>query len=308
MSYLRRKLPPLGSLVAFDAAARLGSFTRAADEIALSQASVSRRIRQLEDDLGVELFHRHRHDVTLTEAGSRLATTVQGTLRELASAAEALRLASSTPPHYTIYTDISLAGSLVNPLLPALQQAFPARQFRVMSSFVPIEQAADEFDLGLQVGRAAEERFRVESIADDRVFPVCSPGFLSDLPTRLSPADLPRHKLLHVDYGDRDWPGWRQFLAHHRIREPRPETGLVFGSYLVCLDMAARGAGIALGWGLSVKSMIDSGQLVRIPDMDLPFPDGICACRPQGPRPDPIADRIIELIRRQLQQDQAEAG
>ena len=297
MTGLRRRLPPLGTLVAFEAAARLGSFTRAADEIALSQASVSRQIRQLEADLGLKLFQRHRHDVTPTEAGERLAVVAQTVLRELAATADALRNEASGQRTYTIYTDLNLAGTLINPLLGTLQQEFPQRQFRVTSSFQPIEQSDDDFDLGFQVGRTAEDQFIVDSIADDLVFPVCSPAFLASLPADLSPAELAQQRLLHVDYGGRDWPDWRRFLAHHRIREPRPEAGLVFTSYLVCLDMAARGAGIALGWALSIQPMIDDGRLARIPGMTLPFADGICAYRPRLRQQDPIAERIISLVR-----------
>lgn len=301
MTGLRRRLPPLGTLVAFESAARLGSFTRAANEIALSQASVSRQVRQLEADLGLRLFHRHRHDVSPTDAGRRLAAVTQTVLRELAATTDTLRNEAAGRRTYTIYTDLNLAGNLINPMLATLQQEFPERQFRVMSSFQPIEQSEDDFDLGFQVGRTAEDQFIVDSIADDLVFPVCSPAFLADLPAPLSPATLAQQRLLHVDYAGRDWPDWRRFLAYHRIREPRPEEGFVFTSYLVCLDMAARGAGIALGWALSVQGMIDEGRLVRIPGMALPFTDGICAYRPRLRQADPIAERIISLVRERVQ-------
>ncbi len=108
MSELARRLPPLSTLVSFEAAFRLRSFTRAADELALSQASISRRVRELERDLGVALFERRRYDVLPTEDGERFAATVRVALQELAGSADRLRARRDGTERLTIFSDMSL--------------------------------------------------------------------------------------------------------------------------------------------------------------------------------------------------------
>ena len=241
MSDLRRRLPPLATLVVFEAAYRLGSFSRAAKEVYLTQASVSRRIKQLEDNLKVNLFERRRHDVRPTVEGDMLATTVYLTLNELASTAQELREKGSKANSFTIFSDISIGRHLITPCLDDFQRRYPSISFRLISSYDPIETLNQEFDLGFQVGRWAEDKFDIEAVADDAVFPVCSASFAKNLPKDLDPAGLTKYPLLHLEDVGRDWINWKRFLAHFRVREPEKIDGLVFTSYQVCLDAAEQG-------------------------------------------------------------------
>jgi len=301
MTNLTRRLPPLSTLVVFEAAFRLRSFTRAADEIALSQASVSRRVQQLETNLGVRLFERRRHDVIPTAEGEALAASVHLTLHELAATAERLRSTGTGSKNFVIFSDISIAGMLITPILSKFQNRNPDLQLRVLSSYEPIENITEDFDIGFQVGRMAEERFHIEPIADDAVFPVCSPEFASRLPSPLGSVELAKQPLLHLEYTGRDWPDWRSFLALFRLKEPKPIDGLVFNSYQVCLDVAERGEGVALGWARSVKAKLDEGKLVRIPGMTMPLPDCICVYRSKLKKPNPIVDEFIETLRTNIE-------
>ncbi|MFK8048369.1 MAG: LysR substrate-binding domain-containing protein [Halioglobus sp.] len=297
MSILSRRLPPLGTLVVFEAAFRLGSFSRAADEVALSQASVSRQIRQLEENLGVSLFVRNRHDVTPTAQGSMLGSTVGLTLRELGFAADKLRSMSAEKNSFTIFSDISIASTLIAPVISAFQQQFPDLKLRVLSSYEPIQNVSDEFDIGFQAGRFAEDQFSIEPIADDAVFPVCSPGFAARLPLSPTAVDVAKQPLLHLEDIGNDWPDWRKFLALFRMKERQPIDGLVFNSYQVCLDVAERGEGIALGWARSVKAKIDDGKLVRIPGMTMPIAESIFVYRRKLAGPNPMVDEFIKTLR-----------
>ena len=125
MTNLTRRLPPLSTLVVFESAFRLQNFSRAADEVALSQASVSRQINQLEDNLGVSLFIRRRHDVIPTSEGEKLASTVRLALRELAHTAEELRAIGAGKNKFVIFSDISIATSLISPMISTFQQQYP---------------------------------------------------------------------------------------------------------------------------------------------------------------------------------------
>ena len=150
MSKYRKSLPPLGTLVAFDAAYRLHSFSRAADEIALSQASVSRQIRELESNIGLPLFERRRHNVVPTAAGEIFAASVRLSLQELAATTERLRAEARGGSKLTIFSDFSIATFLITPLLDQFQRRHPELQIRLISTYEPIEDYGDDFDIGFQ--------------------------------------------------------------------------------------------------------------------------------------------------------------
>ncbi len=297
MTDVFRSLPPLNALVAFEAAFRHQSFTRAADELALSQASVSRRIRELELDLGVRLFKRRRYDVVPTTDGEALAATVRLSLSELAATADRLRDRGSGMDRLTIFSDLSLANALVAPIVGEFQRLHPNLRLRVLASYEPIESVREDFDIGLHYGRWGEEKFTVEPIADDAIFPVCSPQLAARLPSPVGPVEIAKQPLLHMADLGRKWPDWRSFLAFFRLKEPEPIEGLVFSSYQVCLDVAEQCDGLALGWARSVKARLDAGQLVRIPGMTMPLIDSINVHRPKRTKPNPIADRFLQVLR-----------
>lgn len=302
MSDLSKRLPPLGTLIVFDAAIRLHSFSKAADECALSQASVSRQIRQLEENIGVSLFERRRHDVIPTNAGEKFGQTVQQTLLELASSASELRSSAAGQNSFTIFSDISIASSIVTPLLSQLQKKYPDVKFHLVSTYEPIEQTSALFDIGFQVGTSESDLFNVESIADDLVYPVCSPGIVETHGTDITPAYLATLPLLHlVVEGNKDWPDWRRFLATYRNREPLPLEGLVFSSYQILLDAAERGEGIALGWERSVHERIAEGKLVRLPGMSIHQPNGVCAYTRKNGQHHRITRSVLDTIQSSLE-------
>ena len=166
MPVKRRNLPPVGTLAVFESAARLQSFSRAADECALSQASVSRQVRQLEENLSVQLFDRHRYDVTLTDVGRRFHETVERSLTELSSVAHELRGQSRKNSRFTIYSDLSIATHVLTPIIDSLQKRFPEIAFNIHSSYEPIEQTQIPFDLGLQPNSRAEHEFDLKTIVE----------------------------------------------------------------------------------------------------------------------------------------------
>lgn len=300
MSELSRRLPPLNSLVSFEAALRLGSFTRAADELALSQASISRRVRELEEDLGVPLFERRRYDVVPTEEGERLGATVRVALQELADSTERLRARGEGRERLTIFSDMSLGNALVAPCLGEFQRINPQLKLRILSSYEPIESIREEFDIGLQCGNWADDLFSIEPIADDVIFPVCSPEFAEALPNPATPVDIANRPLLHLADVGRKWPDWRSFLAFFRLKEPKPTEGLTFNSYQICLDVAEQGDGIALGWGHTVKDRLVSGRLVRIEGLTMPVANAVNVYRRKGAKPKRTAEQFVALLRSKI--------
>lgn len=154
MNRLGKSLPPLASLLPFEAAARLESFTRAAAELHLTQAAVSRQIRALEDDLGTRLFERRNRAVFLTEAGRELGGAVSGALETVAARADDLR-GRHREGEVVMFAQLCEAFYWVMPRLAGFHQRHPRVELRVAASTRPLTEAAERFDVALQTtGRA----------------------------------------------------------------------------------------------------------------------------------------------------------
>lgn len=303
MADFDRLLPPLATLVAFEAAFRHRNFTRAAEELYQSQATVSRRVRELEADLGVCLFERHRYDLTPSPEAEMLAASVRLSLSELSSTADRIRRQASGTDSLTVLTSLSLASAAVAPILGGFQQKHPDLNIRVLSSCEPIESTQEQFDIALQYGACNSERFEVEFIAEEAVFPVCSPSFAAGLPTPATAADLACLPLLHVDYDDPSWATWNDFLEAAVATPPSHDRAMVFSSYQLCLDVAERGDGVALGWERSVKPRIEAGTLVRIPGITLSHAGRINAYWIDHAKTSKYAPEFIALLRDALSDD-----
>lgn len=308
MSEFDQVLPPLATLVAFEAAFRHQNFTRAAHELHQSQATVSRRIRELEADLGVALFERHRHDVSPTADGELFAASVRLSLSELSSTADLIRRRSLGNDSITLLTSLSLATATVAPILGEFQRTHPDVNIRVLASDDLIASTDEDFDLALGYGPSESSLFAVDFIAEEAVFPVCSPSFAAKLPTPVTTADLAVLPLLHVDYVNQGWTTWQDVLASALVGEPGRIKSVVFTSYQVCLDVAERDGGIALGWERSVRSRLDAGTLVRVPDITVRHAGRINAYFPIRTSPNPHAVEFVALLKMTLADDQAEAS
>ncbi|MEM9655890.1 MAG: LysR substrate-binding domain-containing protein [Actinomycetota bacterium] len=309
-----RQLPPLATLVAFEAAYRHGSFTAAGRELFSSQATISRRVRELEENLGVRLFERNRYDVTPTATAETFATSVRLSLTELATAAERVRRHNDRESEFTLLVSQSLAAATVGPVLAHLQQHHPAVKVRVLSSCEPIDTATDPFDLALQYGTGPSDRHRIEFVTTEAVFPVCGPELAATLPSPLRPEDVDRLPLLHVEYADTGWPTWQTFLASTGglpendaanlmggpLGEGRVDGSMRFSSYEVALDIAEQNRGLALGWEHSVERRLQSGALVR--PVGSPAADGapINAYLPGHTEPHPLAADVLAVLRETL--------
>ncbi len=301
MADWQRRLPPLTALIPFEAAFRHRNFTKAAEELHYSQATISRRVAALEADLGVKLFERGRHDVQPTADAESLAAAVAMAFAELAGTAERTRRKSSQRDTLTIHSDLSLSTTLITSVVGDFQRRHPELVIRVLSSFEPIEKTQERFDIGIQYGRDTDSALTADPIADDNVFPVCSPDVAARLPSPLSAARLAALPLLHVDYGEPSWTDWHQFLDHVGADSSPAGEGLTFTSYLVCLDMAERDEGLALGWERTVQPRLDTGRLVRLPGFTMARPDAICAYRPPWPaNPSAHVDEFLAVLRERL--------
>ncbi|MEM9565501.1 MAG: LysR family transcriptional regulator [Actinomycetota bacterium] len=295
-----RLLPPMATLVVFEAAHRLQSFTRAGQELHLSQATVSRRVRELERDLGVRLFDRNRYDVTPTDEADTLAASVRLSLSELSSTAEGLRRRAHQRDSLTVLTSLSLTAAIVAPAVRELQQHHPTLDVRVLSACEPIERSGEVFDVAIQYGGRTARGYAVDVVASESVYPVCAPALAAGLPSPVDAAGVARLPLLNVDDGDPSWPTWSSFLSRFGVDRIDGGPTLVVTSYQVGLDLAERGEGVVLGWDRSVEPRLIAGSLVRVSDLAVDDVAMINAYVPERAVPHPQVDELVGLVRSRL--------
>ncbi|MFC0267440.1 LysR substrate-binding domain-containing protein [Kushneria aurantia] len=259
MSRLRHEMPPLSALLPFEAAARLGSFKQAAQELHLTQAAISRRIRALEENLGTALFTRHHRAVQLTEAGQQFFVTASAALEEIAGEAGRLRQLG-TRREVVLFAELYIAMYWLVPRLADFHRRHPQITIRLSASSLPLTRAGERFDLALQCSDRPSGLLTPHFSVADIVQPVCSPS-LADADS-LALEQLMALPLLHFSQQRGDsWMDWPQWLDHRQWHGSVPE-GRHFDSYTVILEAAMAGQGVALGWRLGIERLIERGDLV----------------------------------------------
>jgi DNA-binding transcriptional LysR family regulator len=255
-------LPPLDLLVGFEAAARHLSFTRAGEELFLTQSAVSRQIKELEDQLGVVLFQRRHRALVLTEAGQQFYGATAQVLATMRAATERLR-AQSGKRSVAVTTTHSFAALWLIPRLAGFTRAHPGVDVRITAEIRVQDLDRDGLDIAIRHGPASLAGPNAARLMGERVFPVCSPKLLKKIPLD-KPADLRRHVLLQYDDPDgrHPWLHWKTWLEVERIADLRPAGTLSFSGYEQIIPAAIAGHGVALGRTPLVKDLLASGELV----------------------------------------------
>ena len=255
-----RRLPSLDLLKGFEPSARLLSFTRAAAELHLTQSAVSRQILDLEEQLGVELFHRRHRALALTEAGQLLlpaATQILATMRAATDRLRALR----GKPGLSVTTTHSFAALWLVPRLIGFRRIAPEVDVRISadSRFVDLER--DGFDVGLRLCRRGLAGEGAVRLFGENVFPVAIASIARLLRT---PADLERQVLLEYDQPDGalPWLSWRTWLELAGLSNLKPQGTLRFSEYDQVVNAALAGVGVALGRSALVNEALASRKLV----------------------------------------------
>ena len=271
-------LPPLDALVAFESAARHLSFTRAADEIALTQSAVSRQIQMLEERLGVTLFRRMHRAIALTDEGRTLQLAVVDALVRLDRATRDIRQAERIKA-VIVTTTAGFAGLWLIPRLSAFVAAHPGVDVRITTSYELVNLERDAVDVAIRY-RPIDVALPAGSMTlfGETVFPVCSPKLRASKVAPLrEPADLARHILLNME-GDNseqllDWNLWLHALG---VADLKPAGMLRFSSYDQIIQAAIAGQGVALGRMPLLERQLAERQLVAPFRKSLVSPRGYC--------------------------------
>jgi LysR family transcriptional regulator, glycine cleavage system transcriptional activator len=295
MQSLRMRLPPVNSLIAFEAAARHLSITRAAQELTVSREAVSRHIRILEEHLGTDLFLRRHRAIELTEPGRALYASVSKNLGEIARTASEVAHAKGSS-RVTVTATIAIASFWLTPRLPAFRDANRDIEIRVRISDTPLDMIEEGIDVGLRYGNGRWPGLKARHLFDTNTFPVCSPAYLAKAGPIEKPGDLLDHPLLNLDgppHSDEDWAWW---LEGEGVALPRSFRTLGFDSYANVIQAAMEGQGIALGFSRIVDHHLARGDLVRPLDAALSKGHGVHVVVPRGVRLGASAQRFYEWV------------
>jgi DNA-binding transcriptional LysR family regulator len=255
-------MPSLDLLQGFEAAARHLSFTKAGEELFLTQSAVSRQIKELEDQLGVPLFHRRHRALALTDAGQQFYAAAAQVLTTMRTATSRLKAESGRRP-LSVTTTHSFAALWLIPRLASFTRTHPGVDVRITADTRVQDLDRDGLDVAIRHGPASLAGPNAVRLFGERVFPVCSPKLLKKNPLR-EPADLKNHCLLQYDDPDvrHPWLHWKTWLEVAGIPDLRPVGTLSFSGFEQIIPAAVAGHGVALGRSPLVKDLLATKELV----------------------------------------------
>jgi LysR family glycine cleavage system transcriptional activator len=238
---MRRRIPSLTALRAFEAAARLRSFKQAADELAVTATAVSHRIRSLEDEIGCRLFVRKTRAVDLTPEGRSLYSAVREGFDTIASGVERLR--QRARPLVKLSTTPAFAAKWLVPRLAGFQAQHPNIDIHVHASNRPIDLSAGTIDIAIRYGQGRYDGMKSTLLLQDRFAPVASPTL-----NVASAADLTSRTLIHFDWEqplpvDLTWAAWARAA---QLAELNTEAGIRYSDESHAIQAAVAGQGVAL--------------------------------------------------------------
>jgi LysR family transcriptional regulator, glycine cleavage system transcriptional activator len=253
-----RRLPPLNALKAFEAAARHESFTRAAEELCVTQGAVSHQVKALEAELGIKLFIRERQRLIITEAGRQYLAVLRDALDRIAVGTERLIQRQSTGV-LTVSTSPDFAAKWLVHRLGRFAEAHSEIDLRVSATLHHVDFAREDVDLAVRHGDGSWPGLDAVRLCSEELFAVCSPKLLSGRRRMKNPSDVLKFPLLHLD----DHKTWSKWLAAAGVVNAQFSQGLVLNRASMVIDAAVDGQGVALARTTLAAWDLINGRLVR---------------------------------------------
>lgn len=295
------RLPPLNPLRAFEAAARLGSLTRAAAELHVTHGAVSHQIRVLETWLGVKLFERAGQRLKLTAHAAELLPTVSAAFEDIA-AATARMTRPTTSGALSVACVPALLSLWLLPRIGSFIGRYPEIRLSFSASNDPDSIHSSDVDVAILYGDGSWADCWVKLWTSLELFPVASPTLINNRPIR-SIRDIGDHVILHGDDG-REWHTW---LAAADALDLKRGQQLFFSDARLAIEAAVHGLGIALGDTITAASLLAKGQLVAPFNLAVPATDAFyVACR-KNVRATPIVSVFVDWLFAELKEDDARA-
>lgn len=254
---MSNRLPPLNALRAFEASARQLSFTRAAEELFVTQAAISHQIKSLEDFLGIKLFMRKNRALLLSEEGQAYYLDIKDVFNAINEATERL-FARGEKGAITVSTQPSFAIQWLVPRLNAFYALHPDIDVRIKAVDQPENSLTGDVDVAIYFGRGHWADIDAEQLQKEYLIPVCSPLLLQGKKPLDKVEDLINHTLLH-DTSRRDWKRW---FKQVNVKATNVNHGPIFSHSAMVVQAALHGQGVALAHSFLAKPDIDAGRLI----------------------------------------------
>lgn len=280
------RIPSLQTLRAFEAAARLESYSQAARELGLTHGAISHRIRELEAETGVKLFKRQGLHMVPTLQARALVEPVREALGILG---KAFAKQPQQPVRHKIMVSVlpSFASRWLVPRLRAFRALRPDIDVQLDARLDVARVGEGGIDAAIRYGRGGWPGVRAERLAGELVFAVCAPDYQERMALTV-PADLARCVLLR-----NIWQPWEPWLRAAGAALPEPTSGPTYSDAGLLLEAAAAGEGVALARGLLAQADLRSGRLIRLFDTEIPSPSAYFLVRPGSSRP---ADAAVDAF------------
>jgi LysR family transcriptional regulator, glycine cleavage system transcriptional activator len=289
-------LPSLVALAAFEAAARHLSLTKAAEELNVTPGAISKQVRMLEEELGIPLFLRRHRALELTREGETLAGSLRDGFERMSSTYRQIKSLGGQAVA-TIGSTMAMAQLWLMPRMGA----FWNRHYDIVVDHVisdhPHGLDRPDVELRIRYGSGDWPDEHSAKLYDDRIFPVASRAFAKAYPVT-SVADLVQQQLLSIEGIDWTWTTWAEFLRDVGHPDRRLNVRR-FNSYVIALQAARSGQGVALGWESVVAPLIEAGDLVRVTDAVIEAPHSHfvtwSARRPLSPQATVLRDWLLSI-------------
>ncbi|MEM5384859.1 LysR substrate-binding domain-containing protein [Paraburkholderia phymatum] len=271
MKSLRHRLPPLTSLMFFEAAARTLNFTRAAEELHVSQAAVSKQIRQLEEGLGFVLFERVGRRVQLSPRGTQLHGKVSAAFNYLADAVDEISVKRSATM-VTLAANTAISHFWLSEVMKDFRDRNPSfsASIRTITSDQPSDLFDDSVDLVVAYDPGQRIDWTAQLLFEEEIFPVASPAYIESHPLLSDdPEALLSQVLLEYERLQPNWINWSIWFKSLGIEPSRVRATEYGNNYIVLVDAATRGRGVTLGTRHLLDAEIRSGKLARLSSLSV---------------------------------------
>jgi DNA-binding transcriptional LysR family regulator len=252
------RLPPLATIQAFEASARLGSFDRASEELCISASAVGKRVAALEVLIGVSLFARGARGLSLSAAGKEYLGQVRTALGLLSEVSLHKREAQRTE-RLRVCAPPTFSRQILVPHLPDFSAAHPEVELELLLTIPFLDMNPPDTDLQIRFGNGVYPDLTAEQLIDEPVFPVCAPGYLAKFAGLRQPRDLERATLLRSPLEP-----WKPWFEAAGLAWAEPSRGTRFVDLGMLHESAVNAQGVALARRSLTRSWLDSGMLVRL--------------------------------------------
>ncbi|WP_233848736.1 LysR substrate-binding domain-containing protein [Paraburkholderia sp. HD33-4] len=267
----RKRLPPLNTISAFEASARLMSFTKAAEELHLSQGAVSRQIQVLEERMGVPLFTRRHKEIQLTRAGLIFQQAIAQSLNTIRRAVTMIEALDTST--VTIAASNAMANFWLMPAIFEFRSQHPNIDIRVLASNTPVDPWHEPIDLAIRYGDGHWPNLTKVKLFEEEIFPVCSPSYQGS--HKITHArDLLECELIEYDSDSADSNSWDTWLESAGFQLGAVRKILTLSNYDLVYRAACSGKGVALAWAYGVPREDREALLVR--PLDVSIKTGLC--------------------------------